>query len=97
MFNVNNMLGLLKARPFVPFRLVLSDGGTVEVKTPEMVLPGKQLAVVGILDPNRRDVLDDRWTVVWYMHITRVDQLSPGAPPLAPPQGPAESPTPSAV
>jgi hypothetical protein len=39
----------------------------------------------------------DRWTVVWYMHVTRTEMLGPGPPPLAPPPGPADSPTPSPV
>ena len=97
MFNVNNLLTLLKARPFVPFRFVLSDGGSIEVKSRELVMPGKQFVVVGLLDPNATETLIDRWTTIWYMHVTRVEMLSPGAPPLTPPQGPAESPTPAPV
>ncbi len=97
MFNANNLLTLLKTRPFVPFRLILSDGGTVEVKSPEVVLPGRQLMVVGLLDPNATDTLIDRWMTVWYMHVTRVEQLAPGAPPFTFPSGPAESPTPSSA
>ena len=95
MFNVNNLLTLLKTRPFVPFRLVLSDGGTVEVRHPEFVLPGRQLAVVGLPDPHAADTLINWWTTVWYMHVTRVEQTQPGALPFftAPP-GPAESLTP---
>ncbi len=96
MFNANNMLTLLKTRPFAPFRFVLSDGGTVDVKSPEFVLPGRQFAVVGLPDPRASETFIDWWITVWYMHITRVEQLQPGAPPFftAPP-GPAESPTPS--
>ena len=97
MFNANNLLTLLKTRPFVPFRLILSDGGTVEVKSPEVVLPGRHLMVVGLLDPNAKDSLIDRWTTIWYMHVTRVEQLAPGAPPFTSPPGPAESPTPSST
>ena len=96
MFNANNLLAFLQVRPFVPFRLILSDGGAVEVKSPEFVIPTKQLAIIGIPDPKTANTLADRWATVWYMHVTRVEQLQPGAPPLytAPP-GPAESPTPS--
>ena len=95
MFNANSLLTLLKTRPFVPFRLVLSDGGTVEVRSPEFVLPGRQLAVIGLPDPAAADTLIDRWTTVWYMHVTRVEQTQPGAPPFTSPPDPAESPTPS--
>ena len=98
MFNVNNMLTLLKTRPFAPFRFVFSDGGTVEVKSPEFVMPGRQFAVVGLPDPRASETLIDRWTTVWYMHVTRVEQLHPGSPPFfTSPSGPAESPTPSST
>lgn len=96
-FNLAYMQFLLKARPFVPFRLVMSDGGTVDVKTPEVVLTGKHFAIVGMLDPKATGTVIDRWTTVWYMHVSRVEQLIPGAPPLFPPQGSTESPTPSSV
>ena len=97
MFNADNLLTLLRARPFVPFRLVLSDGGTVEVKTSEVVLPARHLMVVGLLDPTTNDTLIDRWMTVWYMHVTRVEQLAPAAPPFTFPPGPAVSPTPSST
>ena len=69
MFNANNMLTLLKTRPFAPFRFVLSDGGTVEVKSPEFVLPGRQFAVVGLPDPrvgNLHRLVDHRVVHAYY-------------------------------
>src|SRR5450755_3910295 len=96
MFNAASMLTLLKTRPFVPFRLVLSDGGTVVVRSPEFVLPGRQLAVIGLADPAPMDRLIDTWTTIWYMHVTRVEQLQPGTPPFSA-AGPADASTPSAV
>ncbi len=95
MFTANDLLGLLTARPFVPFRLVLSDGGSVDVRSPEVVTAGRWFAVVGLLDAGATDTFFDRFTVVWYMHVTRAEWLSPGSPPFAAPPGPAESPTPS--
>ena len=73
MFNATAMLDLLNAQPFAPFRFHLSDGGTVDVPSREMVLPGRTFAVVGILEPERSDRLASRWTTVWYMHVTRVE------------------------
>jgi hypothetical protein len=95
MFNANSMLTLVDARPFVPFRLILSDGGSVEVRSSEFVLPAKHLAVIGLVDPNASGRLMDRWTTVWYMHVTRIEQTQPGAPPFTSPAGPTESSTPS--
>ena len=83
MFTGNDLQALLNRRPFVPFRLKLSDGGTVEVISRELVIPGRRYAVVGLLDPDAKDTLIDRWTVVWYMHVTRIEDINPGAPPFA--------------
>ncbi len=95
MFTADDMRGLLNARPFVAFRIVLSDGGTVEVRSQEVVTLGRRFALVGLLDPNATDTLFDRWTVAWYMHVTRVEMLDAGAPPFAPFQGPRGAPTPT--
>src|SRR5262245_22204065 len=95
MFTVNDLQNLLNARPFVPFRLHLSDGSPVEVKNPEVVIVGRRFVVVGLLDPGAADTLVDRWTVVWYMHVTRAELLGPGPPPMTQPPGPSESPAPS--
>ncbi|MBX9580903.1 MAG: hypothetical protein K2X87_11395 [Gemmataceae bacterium] len=97
MFTGERLLQLLGARPFVPFRLHLSDGGAVDVPSMEMVLPGRNFAVIGILEPAKSSRLADRWTTVWYMHVTRTEMLAPGAPPFtAPPPAGTEAPSPGA-
>lgn len=95
MFTVNDLRNLLNAQPFVPFRLILCDGGTVEVRSREVVMPGRDFAFIGLLDPDAVDTVFDRWTIVGYTHVTRVEFLRPGPPPVTPPSGPAEAPTPS--
>jgi len=95
MFTFDDMRGLLNAQPFIPFRLHLSDGGAVEVRHREFVNAGRRYAVVGLPDPADPDAPFDRHLVVWYMHLTRVEMLTPGAPPFgSPPAGPAGSSTP---
>ncbi len=93
MFTHDNLRALLNTRPFVPFRLILSDGGALEVPSPEVVLPSGRFAIVGLLDPKTEHNFFDRWTVVWYMHVSRVEQRAPGAPPLTSSPGP-ETPSP---
>lgn len=88
MFRLNNLRDLLQARPFVPFRLLRSDGGSVEVRSSEQILPGRQFAMVGLLDPDSTDTVADRFTILWYMHITGVEMLQPGTPPLGAPGEP---------
>jgi hypothetical protein len=97
MFTLDDMRTLMNAQPFVPFRLWLSDGGSVDVRSPEVVLLGRRFAIVGLLDPGATDAIFDRYTTVWYLHVTRHEMLQPGAPPFAAPSGPApaSSPTPA--
>ena len=95
MFTLDSMRGLLHARPFVPFRLWISDGGFVDVRSPEVVLLGRRFAVVGLLDANAKDTVLDRWTTISYMHVTRAEQMDQGAPPLISPPDGATNPSPS--
>jgi hypothetical protein len=95
MFTLEDIRALLNTRPFVPFRVYLSDGGTVEVRSPEVVAAGRRYAVVGLLDPSTTDAAFDRHCTVWYMHVTRAEQLGAGPPPFSPPAGPSGSPSPA--
>src|SRR5438067_3954326 len=96
MFTLGHMRALLDARPFVPFRLWLSDSGHVDVRSRELVLPLRHFALVALLDANAGDSAADRYTTIWYLHVTRHEMLSPGAPPFSPPtSGPSQTPTPS--
>jgi hypothetical protein len=95
MFTPIDLRTLLNTAPFVPFRIHLSDGTPVDVRSKEVVLPGRHYAVIGLLDPDATDTLFERWAVVWYMHVTHVEMLGTGPPPFSPPTGPTESPTPA--
>lgn len=94
MFTPADLRALLQARPFVPFRLWLSDGGFVDVRSPEVVMQGKRFAIIGILDADTRDLLIDRYTTVWYLHVTRHEMLTAGSAPFGPVPGSSESPIP---
>jgi hypothetical protein len=93
MFTSNAMLALLDARPFAPFRMHTSDGAAhVDVLSQELVIPGRNFAVVGILEPALSNRLANRWVTVWFMHVTRVEMLNPGSPPFTAPPPVSESP-----
>jgi hypothetical protein len=94
MFTGNAMLALLDARPFAPFRLHTSDGFYVDVLSKELVIPGRNFAVVGILEQGLSDRLANRWVTVWYMHVTRTEMPNPGEPPFASTPPASEQPTP---
>jgi hypothetical protein len=97
MFTSAAMLSLLSSRPFAPFRFIMSDGGTVEVPSREMVLPLRNCALVGLLKAGETETLADLWTTVWYMHVSRTEFLKPKSPPFSsqPPSG-SEMPSPVA-
>ena len=97
MLTLDDLRSVLNAQPFVPFRFWLSDGGSVEVRSREQVFPLRRLAVVALLDPEMTDSAFDRFTIVSYLHVTRLELLNPGVPPFSPPSGPAETPSPSPV
>jgi hypothetical protein len=86
---------LLGARPFVPFRLHMSDGGTVDIRSQEQVLLLRHFAVVALLDAEAADTINDRFMFVWYLHVSRVEMLGAGPSPFPPPAEPSESPSPA--
>jgi len=65
----------LDHRPFVPFRMVLTDGTTYEIRHPELLLLGKRSAVIG-LTSNPADREYDRYITVALLHITRLEPLA---------------------
>jgi hypothetical protein len=92
MFTMEELQKLLRARPFTAFRLHMSDGGKVDVISPESTVAGRRTAIVCFLEGD-----SDRWQLVYYMHVTRVEMLVSGSPPFPPPPGEQGDPTPSAV
>jgi hypothetical protein len=68
----------LRQRPFVPFRVILTDGTVYEVRHPELLLLGKRSAVIGLTgDP--ADTIYDRSVTVALLHITRIEPLEASA------------------
>jgi hypothetical protein len=68
---------LLAARPFRPFRLVMSSGQTYEVRHPEMAWLTRTSILVGI------DMADDglpaEFKICSLLHVTAVEPLSPSS------------------
>jgi hypothetical protein len=94
-FTAEAMERLLKTKPFVPFRLILSDGGSVDVPTPEVALLGQRFVVVGKLDPKTNYKFIEWWTMVYYLHVSRVEYLAPGQPPFTSPPSGSGTPSPA--
>jgi hypothetical protein len=68
------ILGEIRRRPFVPFRVHESDGTTYEIRHPELILLGPRDAIIGI--PRDPAVpLIERHEIVSLLHITRLEPI----------------------
>src|SRR5262245_28320512 len=83
MFTHDDRGRVLIEQPFIPFRVFLSDGRGIDVRSRKVVLPSRRFAIVGLPDPDATDTLFERWTVFWYLHVRGVEFLAPGAPPFS--------------
>jgi hypothetical protein len=72
----DDVLQLLRARPFLPFRISLSDGQQYEVRHPEMAIVSRTTVLVGIPGPRGPDGPAERVVTCALMHITRMETLN---------------------
>ena len=66
-------------RPFMPFRLYLTDGTSFEVRHPELFMLGRRSVVVG-LTRKPDQTYYDRATTVDLLHIMRTEPLEAATP-----------------
>ena len=64
---------LLTAKPFQPFRLVMSSGEKYDVKHPEMAMLLRTDILVGI--DEARDGLPTRFKICSYLHVTAIEPM----------------------
>jgi hypothetical protein len=70
---------LTHRRPFVPFRVVTSDGTVYEVPHPDLVMVGLSSVIIGY--PSEQDPhAYSRWDVVSMRHIVRLEPREEAAP-----------------
>jgi hypothetical protein len=74
----NDIQTVLQVHPFVPFRLVTSDGTSYEIRHPELVLVSVSSAVVGYPTPNDPKTAA-RYDIVSMFHIVRLEPMPAGA------------------
>jgi hypothetical protein len=64
----------MRQRPFVPFRVVLTEGSPYEVRHPDLFMLGKRSVVIGLTrDPEQ--TLYDSTVLVDLLHIVRLEPL----------------------
>ncbi len=77
----NDLVEALRTSPFRPFRLYVSDGGTFEIRHPEVLIVSLHSAVIGIVEQRDNGDSGERYpritrvTTVDLMHITRIEKL----------------------
>lgn len=64
----------LHQRPFIPFRLVLTDGAGYDIRHPDLLMVGARTAVVG-LTSNPDQTFFERSVKVDLAHISRLEPL----------------------
>ncbi len=70
-----DILRLLRAKPFEPFRISLSDGTEYEVRHPELAIVGRSTVVVGVPGPEGTAGPVERMVNCALIHITRTERL----------------------
>jgi hypothetical protein len=70
----------VRLRPFVPFRLTLTEGSTYDIRHPELCMAGRRSAVIGLAPPEDPDLLFERSVTVDLFHIVKLEPLVPKAP-----------------
>lgn len=69
----------IQRRPFIPFRLILTEGTSYEIRHPELFMLGKRSAVIGIAkDPEQN--FYDASVMVDLLHIVRLEPLDTATP-----------------
>jgi hypothetical protein len=74
-----DVLSLARQQPFVPFRLYLADGRTLEVRHPDMILVGVGSVTIGTPDPSNPRL----YSGVQYVDMMQIVSLEPLPRPAA--------------
>ena len=73
------VLEMLKQRPFQAFRIYVSDGTVYEIRHPEMMVVGRNRALVFFPPEGMNLPALDRYEAVALLHITRLEPLETAA------------------
>lgn len=70
--STTDLLNMTRRHPFVPLRIVTSDGTIYEVPHPDLIMVGTSSVIVGYPSPQEPHVYS-RWDVVSLRHIVRLE------------------------
>jgi len=71
----------LRRRPFVPFRMTLTEGSTYEVRHPDLCMAGRRSAILGTTSRDDPDRLFDRSVTLDLLHIVKLEPLETAGSP----------------
>jgi hypothetical protein len=72
----DDVLQLLRAKPFEPFRISMSDGHQFDVRHPEMAIVSRSTVLIGVPGPRGPDGPVERVVTCALVHITRMEALN---------------------
>lgn len=78
------LLQMLRAQPFVPFRVTITDNRTFDVRHPDQVIAGRNFAIIGIPSANDPQGFSERTVTVAMLQITSLEPLRTHAEPASP-------------
>jgi hypothetical protein len=70
----------LAKRPFVPFRIVMTDGLRIEIRHPDQAAPSYAEVLITTTSPDPQPVSGDYTIGVSYLHIMRIEPILPNVP-----------------
>lgn len=70
-----DILTFLRATPFEPFRIHLSDGTSFEIRHPELAIVERSKVIVGVPGPRGPDGPVERTVFCALLHITRAEKV----------------------
>ena len=74
-----DLLQALRKRPFEPFRLMISDGTSYDVRHPEVVLVGLGSLVIGIPAAGQSQLPYERYETIALNHVVKMVPLAAAA------------------
>jgi hypothetical protein len=75
MMRTEDVMALLRKRPFVPLRIHMTDGHAYDIQHPEMMIVSRSHAMVG-LQPNSKTGVVDRIEHCGLIHVVRIEEMS---------------------
>lgn len=70
----------LSKQPFIPFRIVMTDGLRIEIRHPDQAIASHAEMIVTTTSPDPQPTFGDYSISVSYLHIPRIEPILPAAP-----------------